>query len=101
MSAPVAFVGLGLLIGLLPLPSGGGPISPVEQPVVAERITELCVIVALMGVGLALDRPLGLRRWASTWRLLLLAMPVFVVVAAVLGWWWMGLAPAAALLLGA
>lgn len=101
LSAPIAFVGLGLLIGLLPLPFGGEPISPVEQPAVAERLTELCVIVALMGVGLALDRPLGWRSWASTWRLLLLAMPLFILVAAVLGWWWMGLAPAAALLLGA
>jgi NhaP-type Na+/H+ or K+/H+ antiporter len=100
LSAPIAFVGMGLLVGLLPLP-GGDPISPVDEPVVAERLTELCVIVALMGVGLAIDRPLRWRTWASTWRLLLVGMPVFVGVAFVLGWWWMGLAPAAALLLGA
>ena len=67
----------------------------------AERITELCVIVALMGVGLAIDRPFALRTWAPTWRLLAIGMPLFVVLAAVLGWWWLGLAPATALLLGA
>ena len=100
LSVPMAFVGAGVLVGLLPLP-GGAPISPVEQPAVAERLTELCVIVALMGVGLAIDRPLSLRTWAPTWRLLAIGMPLFVVVAAVLGWWWLGLAPAAALLLGA
>lgn len=100
LSTPMAFVGMGLLIGLLPLPFGD-PISPVEQPVVAERLTELCVVVALMGVGLAIDRPLSLRGWASTWRLLLVGMPLFVGLAFLLGWWWMGLAPAAALLLGA
>jgi NhaP-type Na+/H+ or K+/H+ antiporter len=100
LSVPMIFVGVGVLIGLLPLP-GGAPISPVEEPVVAERLTELCVIVALMGVGLAIDRPLALRSWASTWRLLAVGLPLFIALAAVLGWWWMGLAPAAALLLGA
>lgn len=100
LSVPVIFVGIGVLVGLLPLP-GGAPISPVDEPVVAERITELCVVVALMGVGLALDRPIGLRSWSATWRLLGVGMPLFIGAAAVLGWWWMGLAPAAALLLGA
>lgn len=100
LSVPMAFVGVGVLVGLLPLP-GGAPISPVDQPLIAERLTELCVIVALMGVGLAIDRPLGLRSWAPTWRLLAVGMPLFVGVCALLGWWWMGLAPASALLLAA
>lgn len=100
MSVPMAFVGAGVLVGLLPLP-GGNPISPVDEPVLAERLTELTVIVALMGVGLAIDRPLSLRGWASTWRLLAVGMPLFIGLAALLGWWVMGLAPAAAVLLGA
>ena len=100
LSVPMAFVGAGVLVGLLPLP-GGHPISPVEDPKLAERLTEACVIVALMGVGLALDRPLSLRRWSSTWRLLAVGMPLFIGVAALLGWWVLGLAPAAAVLLGA
>ena len=59
-----------------------------------------------MGVGLALDRPLELRdraswrRWAPTWRLLAIAMPLTIAAVALLGWA-AGLAPAAALLLGA
>jgi sodium/hydrogen antiporter len=100
MSVPMAFVGAGVLVGLLPLP-GGQPISPITQPEVAERLAELVVIVAIFGVGIALDRPVSLRGWASTWRLLGLAMPLFIAVAALLGWWVMGLVPAAALLLGA
>jgi sodium/hydrogen antiporter len=100
LSVPMAFVGVGALVGLLPLP-GIGSISPIERPEVAERLTELAVIVALMGVGLAIDRPLSLRGWASTWRLLLVGMPLFIGLTAVLGWWVLGLAPAAALLLGA
>ena len=59
------------------------------------------MIVALMGVGLAIDRPLSLRTWVPTWRLLLIGMPLFIGLTAVLGWWALGLAPAAALLLGA
>jgi NhaP-type Na+/H+ or K+/H+ antiporter len=100
LSVPMAFVGAGVLVGLLPLP-GGNPIAPLDNPELTERLTEVCVIVALMGVGLAIDRPLSLRRWASTWRLLAVGMPLFIAVAALLGWWVMGLAPAAAVLLGA
>ena len=60
-----------------------------------------------MGVGLALDRPLDLRswrsflRWEPAWRLVVVAMPLCIAGVALLGWQVMGLAPAAALLLGA
>jgi sodium/hydrogen antiporter len=100
LSVPMAFVGIGVLVGMLPLP-GAMSISPIEHPELAERLTELAVIVALMGVGLAIDRPLALRTWVPTWRLLLVGMPLFIGLTAVLGWWALGLAPAAALLLGA
>ena len=106
LSAPIVLVGVGAAIGLLPMP-GGVTVSPVEHPGIAEHLTEFCVIVALMGVGLALDRPLqwwswsSWRTWSSTWRLLVVGMPLAIVGGAVLGWWVMGLAPAAALLLGA
>jgi NhaP-type Na+/H+ or K+/H+ antiporter len=59
------------------------------------------VIIALFGAGLALDRRVGLHRWGSTWRLLAITMPLSILVVALLGWWALGLAPAAALLLGA
>lgn len=98
LSLPVAFLGLGMLVFALPLD------LPVPDPLVhvepAEHLAEVCVIVALMGAGLKLDRPVGWRRWSSTWRLLAVAMPVTIAGTAVLGWWWAGLAPAAALLLG-
>jgi len=106
LSAPVVLVAAGALIGLLPMP-GGITVSPVEHPVVTEHLTEVCVIVALMGVGLALDRPLGLRQlsswkaWSATWRLLAVAMPLTIGAVALSGWWLLGLAPAAAVLLGA
>ncbi|CAN5277066.1 sodium:proton antiporter [soil metagenome] len=106
VSAPMVLLPLGAIVGLLPLPDGFSP-SPVEHRLFVEHLTEFCIIVALMGVGLALDRPLHLLRWSTwsrwgaTWRLLAFAMPLCIVAVAVLGWWVMGLAPAAALLLGA
>ncbi|HEX6888405.1 MAG TPA: cation:proton antiporter [Candidatus Nanopelagicales bacterium] len=96
-SPALVFVAAGVLAGLLP---GGGSLDPAEHPLVVEHATELCVIVSLMGVGLALDRPLTWRGWGSTWRLLGIAMPVSIGLAA-LGGWALGLAPATALLLGA
>lgn len=99
LSMPIAFLGLGMLVFALPLdlPSP----DPVEHAAIAEHLTEFGVIVALMGAGLKLDRPPSWRRWASTWRLLAITMPVSIAAVALLGWWVAGLAPAAALLLGA
>ncbi|MCX6463781.1 MAG: cation:proton antiporter [Pseudonocardiales bacterium] len=98
LSMPIVFLALGAavfgLAGDLPSP------DPVAHPDIAERLTEIGVIVALMGAGLKLDRRIGWRSWSSTWRLLALAMPLTIAATALLGWWWLGLAPAAALLLG-
>ena len=54
-----------------------------------------------MGAGLKIDRPFGWASWRTTRRLLVVAMPLTIAGVAVLGWWAAGLAPAAALLLGA
>lgn len=105
LSAPMVLVGTGLAVNYLPGLEAGW-VSPLAHPAVTERAAELCVIVALMGVGLAIDRPMDwtracLRAWRSTWRLVVIAMPLCIAGVALLGWWVMGLAPAAALLLGA
>jgi sodium/hydrogen antiporter len=105
VSAPMVLVAVGIVIGLTPLPDGL-PLDPQENRAAIEHVTELAVLVALMGVGLAIDRPLELRnraswsRWSPTWRLLGITMPLCIAGVALLGWG-AGLAPAAALLLGA
>ena len=66
-----------------------------------ERLTELVVIISLMGAGLKLDRPVGWRRWDSTWRLLAVAMPLTIAAVAWLGVAGLGFSLAMALLLGA
>jgi sodium/hydrogen antiporter len=97
LSTPIVFLGFGVAAFALPL--GLPELDPLRLGTVVEHLTEIGVIVALMGAGLKLDRPVGLRRWASTWRLLVVAMPLTIAATALLGWWWAGLAPAAALLL--
>jgi NhaP-type Na+/H+ or K+/H+ antiporter len=99
LSLPIAFLALGMVVFALPL--GLPDADPLAHPTLVEHLTEVGVVVALMGAGLKIDRPWGRRRWASTWRLLAIAMPVTIAAVALLGWWWAGLVPAAALLLGA
>lgn len=106
VSAPMVLVGLGMLVGLTPV-ADGLDADPVAHRDVIQHFTEVTLLVALMGVGLALDRPLSFRdraswrHWSPTWRLLFVAMPVTIAAVALLGWWAVGLGPAAALLLGA
>ena len=103
LSAPLVLLVLGMAIGLLPLPEGWS-LDPIAGRTVVEHVTEVSVLVALMGVGLALDRPLNRstwRDWSPTWRLLLVAMPLTIGAVFLLGWGVLGLSAAAALLLGA
>ena len=105
VSAPMVLVGVGMLIGLTSLPDGM-PLDPQANRATIEHVTELAVLVALMGVGLALDRPLQVRRlaswrrWGATWRLLGISMPLTIGAVALLAWA-TGASPAVALLLGA
>jgi NhaP-type Na+/H+ or K+/H+ antiporter len=98
-SPPMAFLLLGFAVFALPL--GLVSIDPIEHAAATEYLTEVGVIVALMGAGLKLDRPLGWCTWQPTVRLLAITMPLTILMTALLGWWAVGLAPATALLLGA
>lgn len=99
LSPPMVLLGLGFSAFALPL--GLEAPDPLEHGKLTERLTELAVIIALMGAGLKLDRPPGWRAWMATWRLLAITMPLTIVAAAVLGWWVAGFVPATAMLLGA
>ena len=100
---PVSLPLLLVLVGVvaLALPLGFPSPDPRAHTAVAERLTELGVIVALMGTGLKIDRPLGWRSWRTTWRMLAVAMPVGILGVALLGGGLLGLALPSALLLGA
>jgi len=74
--------------------------DPREYDTIVEKLCEAVVIISLMGAGLKLDRPIGLRSWATTWRLLGIAMPLTIAAVALVGYS-LGLSASLALLLGA
>ena len=106
INAPIILVTLGLLLGLMP-GFRDLDLDPVGHGTAVLHITEFTVLVSLMGVGLALDRPLSLRdrgswrSWSPTWRLLGVAMPLCIAGVGLLAWGAFGVAAPAALLLGA
>lgn len=77
------------------------PPDPRLHGALAVHLTEIGVIISLMGVGLKIDRMPGLSTWSTTWRMLGICMPLTIVSVAFLGWWMLGLGPAAAVLLAA
>lgn len=98
-SFPLVPLLLGVLAFLLPLPLPAP--DPAVHGTIILHLTEIGVVISLMGVGLKLDRLPGWRSWSPTWRLLAICMPLTIAGIALLGWWMVGLAPASALLLGA
>lgn len=99
VSMPLVFLAAGVLafslIEFLPTP------DPVKYEVVTTHLTEVCVIISLMGAGLALDRPVGWRSWSTTWRLLGIVMPVCILAFTLMGFAFLGLGLASAILVAA
>ena len=75
--------------------------DPRTYDTLTERLTELVVIIALMGAGVKIDRLMGWRSWGSAWRLLGIAMPLTILAIAVLGVQALGLSLAMSVLLAA
>jgi sodium/hydrogen antiporter len=99
LSAPIILLGLGYAAIALPL--GLEAPKPLEQGDITEHLTELGVIIALMGAGLKIDRPVGLKAWSGTWRLLSITMMLSILFSVFVGLWIAAFVPATAMLLGA
>lgn len=76
-------------------------LDPVASPRIWENVSELCVVVGLFGTGLRIDRFAERAKWLPTARLLLIAMPLTIVLLALVGWVAAGMTLAGGLLLGA
>ncbi|MFC3298398.1 sodium:proton antiporter [Arthrobacter agilis] len=99
VSMPMVFFGAGILIFSF-APDLPDP-DPIAYSDVTIHLSEVCVIISLMGAGLALDRRLGWKRWSTTWRLLGIAMPLCILGLTLMGMWVLGLGVASALLIAA
>ncbi len=99
LSLPIVCVLIGV-IGAWLSPGLRVP-HPSEHPATVEELTELVVIISLMGAALKIDRPLGWISWITTWRLLAIAMPLTIGALAVAGYGLLDLPAASALLLAA
>lgn len=120
----VAFGGLVLLTAWLPMVLKEAPLSlpivcvlvgttgswllpqwhlphPNSNLPLVEKLTELVVVISLMGAALKIDRKVGWDSWIITWRLLAIAMPLTIVALWGSGYALLGLSGASALLLAA
>ncbi|WP_375447454.1 cation:proton antiporter [uncultured Fibrella sp.] len=99
LSYPILFVAGGWLLYQLPfaLPD---PL-PLSHPQLTTHLTELCVIVALTGTGLKIDRKFSWRGWRIPLRLIWLTMVVTIAVFAFFAWKWANWSLATALFLAA
>lgn len=100
-SAALAYLGVGVVIGLLLRADGAAWYEPVDDAILFSRAAEVAVIVSLFGAGVKLDRALTWRGWRTTVLLLAVAMPLTIVGVAILGGWLLGMSAAGAVLLGA
>jgi sodium/hydrogen antiporter len=99
LSLPMLCLALGFLALAIPGVLRGA--ARIERVTLLEHWTEAVLIIAVLGAGLSLDRRIGLHRWASTWRLLGIAMPLGFAAMSMLAWTVGQFSVATALLIGA
>lgn len=88
-------VGIGYFLHQLPT------MHAVSYGFAIEKITEMVVLISLVGCGIKIDTPLDWKKWQPTLRLLLIVMPIGIVSMMLMGHYIFGLSMAGALLLGA
>ncbi|MGO2301477.1 MAG: cation:proton antiporter [Psychrobacter sp.] len=99
ISLPMLQVGLGLIMGYYWTTLSF--LNPIDNGLVIEKLTEIVVLVSLVGAGIKIDTELSWQLWRPTVRLLLITMPIGIFSMAVLGYYTFGLSLGAAVLLGA
>ncbi|MDB5263710.1 MAG: cation transporter [Adhaeribacter sp.] len=99
VSYSIIFITIGFLLyyftPLLPDP------DPLQNEQLTVHLTELGVIITLMGTGIKINRAISWKNWKIPFMLVSVTMLICITVLGFLGWWVLGLAPASALLLGA
>lgn len=99
LSLPIVAVALGIAMSYIPATEryAGG----LFRDALLEHLTEFVILIALMGVGLRIERPFSWVRWNVTFRLLIIAMPLTIGAMTALCMLLSGLPLASALLVAA
>jgi NhaP-type Na+/H+ or K+/H+ antiporter len=100
-SATVFYLLLGLLGSVLLGSAGIGRLDPIADHRVFEHVTELALVVAVFGAGLAVERQVARYSLVLVLLLLVIVMPLTILAIAAYGMTAMGLPLGAAVLLGA
>lgn len=99
ISYSIIYVLIGILIysvlDIKPFP------NPMENQVVTLHLTELVVIISLMGTGIKIDQPFSFKTWKVPLRLVTITMLLCIAAIALLGYYVLGLDAASSVLLGA
>lgn len=74
---------------------------PQDDNTLSLHLTELVVIISLMGTGLKIDTKFSFKKWAAPLKLVGIAMLLCIAAATALGYYWLGFGLASAVLLGA
>lgn len=98
---PLSYALIYLVVGICLGPYGTNLIQLQPRTEFLERVTEFVVIVSLFSCGLKMNRPLRLRAWKSTIRLIAFLMPISIFAIAAISHWLLNLNWGAAVLLGA
>lgn len=98
INVPLISIALGMVLYTLPIN------LPAPDPVKYEKeilkLSEIVVIISLMGAGLKISRDFSFKAYRIPFLLVIITMTGCIVATALLGWWF-GLVPASALLLAA
>jgi NhaP-type Na+/H+ or K+/H+ antiporter len=99
ISYAIIYVLIGMLVySVIPvLPTA----NPVEHEEFALRLTEIVVIISIMGTGLKIDEPFSLKTWLVPFSLVTITMLLSITAVALVTWYFFNMNPATAILLGA
>lgn len=100
VSYSLIYVATGVIIYLLGADWLPSPL-PESNNAATVHLTELIVIISLMGTGIKIDRGFSFSKWSAPLRLIFIAMLLCIVTCVLMGMFLLELALPAALLLGA
>ncbi|RZL40825.1 MAG: sodium:proton antiporter, partial [Pedobacter sp.] len=74
---------------------------PAHHPEISLHLTELVVIISLMGAGIKIDRPFSIKSWGIPLKLVTITMILSIAFSIFIGYYFLSLGLASAILLGA